>query len=56
MAPIVRVTPRLDTPPKHTCGTIFRAGVITVGCPGCPGCQPRTLATAPVLVHGRGLR
>jgi hypothetical protein len=53
MASIVRVTPGLDTPPEHTCGTVHRAGVITVGC---PGCQLRTIATAPVLLHGRGLR
>lgn len=53
MAPIVRVTPRLDTPPEHTCGTVFRAGVITVGC---PGCLRHTAVGSSVLVNGRGLR
>ncbi|MBS2538919.1 hypothetical protein KGQ20_39850 [Catenulispora sp. NF23] len=53
MALITRVTPRLDAAPEHTCGTAFRAGVITVGC---PGCQRHTAAGTPVLVHGRGLR
>ncbi|GAA2035303.1 hypothetical protein GCM10009839_39980 [Catenulispora yoronensis] len=52
MAPIVRVTPRLDAPPLHTCGTVHRAGVVTVGC---PGCRLRTLAPAPVLMPVRGL-
>jgi len=31
----VIVVPRLDPPPDHTCGTWFRAGVITRSCPGC---------------------
>lgn len=53
MAPIVRVTPRLDAPPEHTCGTVWGAGVITVGC---YGCLLRIGAPAPVLVPGRGLR
>ena len=53
MAPMTRVTPRLDTPPEHTCGTAFRAGVRTVGC---HGCLLHSVAPAPVLVPGRGLR
>ena len=55
MAPNTRMTPRLDTAPEHTCGTWFRAGVITIGC---PGCQRRTFATAqlPAPGSGRGLR
>ena len=53
MAPIARVTPRLDTAPRHTCGTWFRAGVITVGC---PGCQQRPVAAVPMPVPGRGPR
>lgn len=27
--------PRTDPPPEHTCGTWYRAGVVTAGCPGC---------------------
>lgn len=34
---IVRPVPRVDPPPEHTCGTTYRAGVATVGCPGCAG-------------------
>ena len=50
MASIARVTPRLDKAPEHTCGNWFRAGVVTVGCPGCQ------LRTMPVPTSGRGLR
>jgi hypothetical protein len=54
MAPIARVTPRLDTAPEHSCGTWFRGGVITVGC---AGCQRQTAATVPpARVPGKGLR
>lgn len=32
---IQRLKPQLDPAPLHTCGTLFRAGVITAGCCGC---------------------
>lgn len=27
--------PQIDPAPLHNCGTLYRAGVITRGCPGC---------------------
>jgi hypothetical protein len=35
MSPKPTIVPRIDAPPEHTCGTWFRAGVLTRGCPGC---------------------
>lgn len=42
---IARPVPRIDTLPAHTCGTAYRAGVATVGCPGCFGRLSHTAVT-----------